>query len=155
MQGGNFVIWIDFGIICIEQEQSSVPSNMNDFVFESYERTADSEPFYNESYHFHTADKLTGYWYNIWLPDPICYEESFFDIATKGVPYIEVVPKWTEYVKDILSFYIDQSPTNKIAVLLRVQDSSNDTVHPDCSLDEFVQELTNGNIKWNEIYFIS
>ena len=35
------MIWIDFGIICIEQEQSSVPSNMNDFVFESYERTAD------------------------------------------------------------------------------------------------------------------
>ena len=151
---GDLVIWIDFGIICIGQEQLSVPSNMGDFVFEGYERTADSEPLYNESYHFHTANKLRGYWYNIWLPEPICFEESFFDIATKGVPYIEVVPKWTEYVKGFLSFYIDQSPTNKIAVLLRVEDSSNDTVHSDCSIDEFIQGLTVGNIKWNELYFV-
>ena len=148
------MISIDFGIICIGQEQPSVPSNMSDFVFEGYERTADSEPFYNDYYHFYTADKLMGCWYNIWLPESICYEESFFDIATKGVPYIEVVPKWTEYVKDILSFYINQSPINKIAVLLRVQDSSNDTVHTDCSIDEFIQGLTVGNIKWNELYFV-
>ena len=148
------MIWIDFGIICIGQQQPSTPSNMNDFVFECYERTADSEPFYNESYNFHTADKLTGCWYNIWLPESISYEESFFDIATKGVPYIEVVHKWAEYVKGILSFYINQSPINKIAVLLRVQDSSNDTVHSDCSIDEFIQRLTVGDIKWNELYFV-
>ncbi len=148
------MIWIDFGIICIGQEQTSAPLNMNDIVVEGYERTADSATFYNENYHFHTADKLMGCWYNIWLPEPICYEESFFDIATKGVPYIEVVPKWIEYVKDLLSFYIDQSPINKIAVLLRVQDFSNDTVHFDCSIDEFIQGLTVGNIKWNELYFV-
>ena len=148
------MIWIDFGIICIGQKQPSVPLNMKDFVFENYERTSHSEPFYNEDYHFYTADKLTGYWYKIWLPDPICYEESFFDIATKGVPYIEVVPKWTEYVTNILSFYIEQSPIKKIAVLLRVQDSSNDTVHSDYTIDEFIQGLTKGNIKWNELYFV-
>ena len=117
-------------------------------------KLANSEPLYNESYHFNTADKLMGCWYNIWFPQPICYEESFFDIATKGIPYIEIVPKWTEYVKDILSFYIDQSLTKKIAVLLRVEDFSNDTVHSDCSIDEFIQELTEGNIKWNELYFV-
>ena len=148
------MIWIDFGIICIGQEQISVPADMNDIVFEGYQRTAVSEPFYNDSYHFHTADKLIGCWYNIWLPESICYEESFFDIASKGVPYVEVVSKWAEYVKKLLSFYIDQSPFNRIAVLLRVQDSSNDTVHSDCSLDDFIQGLSAGNIKWNELYFI-
>ena len=84
----------------------------------------------------------------------ISNNHAFFDIATKGIPYIEIVPKWTEYVKNILSFYIDQSPTKKIAVLLRVEDFSNDTVHSDCSIDEFIQELTEGNIKWNELYFV-
>ena len=148
------MIWIDFGIICIGQEQISLHSNMNDIVVEGYRRTADSEPFYDESYHFHTADKLMGYWYNIWLPEPICYEESFFDIAAKCGPYVEVVQKWAEHVKKLLSFYKDQSPINKIAVLLRVEDFSNDTVHSDCSLDEFIHELTVGNIKWNELYFI-
>ena len=148
------MIWIDFGIICIGQERTSAPSNMDDFIIEGYQRTTDLEPFYNDSYHFYTADKLKGCWYNIWLPDSICYKESFFDIAAKGIPYVEVVPKWTKYVKNFLSFYIDQSPFNKIAVLLRVQDSSNDTVHSECSLDEFIQELTVGNIKWNELYFV-
>jgi len=148
------VIWIDFGIICIGQEQIAVPADMNDIVFEGYQRTADSEPFYSDDYSFHTADNLLGCWYNIWLPESICYEESFFDIASKGVPYVEVVSKWAEYVKKLLSFYIDQSPFNRIAVLLRVQDSSNDTVHSDCSLDDFIQGLSAGNIKWNELYFI-
>ena len=149
------MIWIDFGIICIGQEQISVPADMNDIVFEGYQRTAVSEPFYNDSYHFHTADKLIGCWYNIWLPESICYEESFFDIASKGVPYVEAVPKWSDYVAKILSFYINESPYNKIAVLLRIQESSNDIVHPVCRLSEFIQELNKGNIKWNELYFVN
>lgn len=148
------LIWIDFGIICIGQEQISTPTTIKDIVVEGYQRTADSKPFYIQSYHFHTADKLLGYWYNIWLPESLCYEESFFDIASKGVPYVEVVPKWSKYVEDILSFYISQSPINKIAVLLRVEDTSNDIVHSDCSLAEFVQALIEGNIKWNELYFV-
>ena len=149
------MIWIDFGIICIGQEQISVPADMNDIVFEGYQRTAESEPFYYKEYHFHTADNLLGCWYKIWLPESICYEESFFDIASKGVPYVEVVPKWSDYVAKILSFYINESPYNKIAVLLRIQDRSNDIVHPACSLSEFVQALSDGNIKWNELYFVN
>lgn len=148
------MIWIDFGIICIGQEQISSPSNMNDIIVEGYQRTEDSDPFYNEYYHFHTADKLLGCWYNIWLPESICYEESFFDIASKGIPYIEMVPKWSAYIKTILSFYINESPCNKIAVLLRIEDKSNNVVHPDCSLSEFIQALSEGNIKWNELYFV-
>ena len=110
---------------------------------------------YSSDYRFHTADNLLGYWYNIWLPESIRYEESFFDIASKGVPYVEVVPKWSDYVAKILSFYINESPYNKIAVLLRIQDRSNDIVHPACSLSEFVQALSDGNIKWNELYFVN
>ena len=106
------MIWIDFGIICIGQEQISLHSNMNDIVVEGYRRTADSEPFYDESYHFHTADKLMGYWYNIWLPEPICYEESFFDIAAKCGPYVEVVQKWAEHVKKT-SFLLQRPISNQ------------------------------------------
>ena len=149
------MIWIDFGIICIGQEQVSAPTDMNGIIFEGYRRTTDSEPFYSKDYHFHTADNLLGCWYNIWLPESICYEESFFDIASKGIPYVEMVPKWSDYVSRILSFYINESPYNKIAVLLRVQDKSNDTVHSDCSLSNFLQSLNKGNVKWNELYFVS
>ena len=149
------MIWIDFGIICIGQEQIIAPTDMNDIVFEGYGRTVNSEPFYSKEDNFHTADKLLGCWYKIWLPEPICYEESFFDIASKGIPYVEVVPKWSGYVEKILSFYINESPCKKIAVLLRIEEKSNDTVHSDCSLSEFVQKLGEGNIKWNELYFVN
>ena len=147
------MIWMDFGILCIGQEQISVPSNMTNVDIEWEQRCSDSEPLYYEE-HFHTADKLLGYRYKIWLPDPICYEESFFDIAPKGIPYVEVVPKWSACVKSLLAFYISQSPVNRVVILLRVQDVSDDTVHSDCSLDEFVRMLTEGNVKWNELYFV-
>lgn len=148
------MIWIDFGIICIGQAQPSAPTDMTGIVFEGHQRTSDSEPFYSKGYHFPTADKLLGCWYHVWLPEPVCYEESFFDIASKGVPYVEIVTKWSGHIASILSFYINQSPINKIAVLLRVQDSSNDTVYPEYSLDEYIQALTEGNIKWNALYFV-
>ncbi len=148
------MLWIDFGVICIGQDRISTPPDMNDIIVEGYQRTEDSEPIYNEYYNFHTLDNLLGCWYNIWLPEPICYEESIFDITSKGMPYVKVVPKWSDYVKTILSFYINESPCNKIAVLLRIEDKSNNVVHFDCSLFEFIQAISEGNIKWNELYFI-
>lgn len=148
------MIWIDFGIICIGQEQISQPPDWKDIVVEGYRRMADSAPFYNESYHFAAADALTGCWYQIWLPDPRCYEDSFFDIADRGVPYVQTVPGWTASVEKILRFYLAQSPVHRIAVLLRVQDRSDNVVHPLCSLDVFLQRLHDGEIRWNEVYHV-
>ena len=148
------MIWIDFGVICIGQEKVSMPSDMNDVVIEGYRRIENSKPFYDKSYNFNAADKLLGCWYKIWLSESLCYEESFFDIASKGIPCVKVVPKWSNHVKNILSFYLKQSPINKIAVLLRIEDASDDVVHSSCSFNEFVQRLNEGNIKWNELYHV-
>ena len=62
-------------------------------------------------------------------------------------------PEW--FCQEILEFYINESPEHKIAVLLRVQDDSNDIVHPLCKLDDFVNYLKEGNIKWNELYYVT
>ena len=148
------MIMIDFGIICIGQEELSKPSDINGITVEGYQRTVDSGPFYIETYDFHTADKLLGYWYNIWLPESIIYKESFFDISYKDMPWIEVVPKWSKYVENILAFYINESPVNKIAVLLRIEDDSYDIVHPECSFVDFIQMLKEGRVRWNELYYV-
>lgn len=148
------MIMIDFGIICIGQEELSKPSDINGITVEGYRRTVDSDPFYIETYNFHTADKLLGYWYNIWLPESIIYKESFFDISHKDIPWIEVVPKWSKHVEDLLAFYINESPVNKIAVLLRIEDDSHDIVHPECSFDDFIQMLKEGSVRWNELYYV-
>ncbi len=148
------MIWIDFGVICLGQTKPSIPPGIKSDDVEIYERTADSESFYNETYNFHTADTLTGYWYMFWLPEEIKYDESFFDISERNCPWINVVPKWKNIVRSILEFYLSESPVHRIAVLLRVQDDSDDTVHSICKLDEFMNSLVEGNIKFNELYFI-
>ena len=149
------MIWIDFSIICVGQRELSKPNNMNNIIVDAFPRNIDSNPFYSEDYNFNSADKLLGYWYNVWLPEPICFEESFFDISKKDVPWVNVVYKWEKTVQEILEFYINESPEHKIAVLLRVQDDSNDVVHPLCKLDDFVNNLKEGNIKWNELYYVT
>ncbi len=149
------MLWIDFGIICIGQEEPSVPSDIKDIVVESSRRTAGSEPLYDPSYdNFPTADGLTGCWHRVWLPNPVCYEESFFDISPKDIPWVSVAPKRADAVRRILSFYLNESPVHRIAVLLRVQDTSGDVVHPDCRLDDFIHLLTAGEARWNELYFV-
>ena len=171
------MIWIDFGIVCLEQDKMSTPPDVTDVVYEAYKRTEESEPFYNEAYNFHTTDKLTGYWYFVWLPEPLCHEVSFFEIVEKKEPWVNVVPKgfkhvkkslsyweespwlnvvpkWTEHVQKILTFYLEESPVHEIAVLLRIQGESKDIVHTYCKLDEFMNLLKEGKVKWNETYFI-
>ena len=146
--------WIDFGIICIEQAEVALPEGMMDFRFEYYKRTVNSEPLYDNWYHFNTADKLPGYWYFIWMPCESRFDESFFDMTEKGCPWVCVKPKWKDTVKKILAFYIQQSPVHQIAVLLRIQSESRNAFHSYCTLDAFMDALMAGNIKWNELYFI-
>lgn len=151
----NKVIFIDFGIICIGKFKRSFPKNIEKVRFEVRKRTKTSKPMYDEWYHFQTADRLLGNWYFVWLTEDIFYDESFFDIADdKGEPWIYLEPKWKDTVKRILEFYIEESPIHQIAVLLRIQDRSHDISHPVCSLEEYMNDLEAGNIKWNELYFI-
>lgn len=131
-----------------------MPKDITDVRYETYKRTADSEPIYNESYKFDTADKLLGNLYFVWLPDEIIYDESFFDISQKDCPWVCVETKWASTVKRILQFYLQESPTHQIAVLLRVQEESADITHSACSLEEYMNALIEGNIRWNELYFI-
>ena len=86
------MILIDFGIICREQKRRSVPKNISKVRFESHIRKANSDAMYDDYYHFEDADKLTGVWYLAWLTDDIFLEQSFFDIADKGSPWICSVP---------------------------------------------------------------
>lgn len=149
------MILIDFGIICIGQSEITYPNNIKNVEFEVENRQRNSESMYDEWYHFETADRLVGKWYLVWPSKDIYFEQSFFDLSDKGNFKVCVVPKWKDTVKKILDFYIQESPTHQIAVLLRMQDESNNISHPICSAKEFIDYLMDGEIKWNEIYFIT
>lgn len=148
------MILVDFGIICIGQYEKKIPKLPGRFRFEYYIRKRKSPAMYNDSYHFETADKLTGSWYFVWFPRDIIYEKSFFDLSGKHRPWIYVLPEWEETVRQILEFYLEQSPEHRIAVLVREQDRSENISHADCTLDEYMNALRTENIRWNELYFI-
>ena len=148
------MILIDFGIICREQKRHTVPKDIPKVRFGSYIRKENSGAMYYGYYSFEAADKLTGVWYFAWLTDDIFLEQSFFDIADKGSPWIYAVPEWEETVREILAFYLKASPIHKIAVLLRIQDRSENVTHEECSLDEFMDKLRTGDVRWNELYNI-
>lgn len=150
------MIIIDFGIICIGQSEITYPNNIESVEFEVENRRSKSKSMYeyDEWCHFETADSLVGKWYLAWLSKDIFFEQSFFDLSDKGFSNVCVVPKWKDTVKRILDFYIQESPVHQIAVLLRMQDESNNISHPVCSVKEFMDHLTDGEVKWNELYFI-
>ena len=109
---------------------------------------------YDDWYHFEDADKLRGVWYFVWLTKDIILEQSLFDIADKSSPYIYVVPEWEDTVRRILEFYLKASPIHRIAVLLRIQDRSQNVTHDECTLDDFLDMLRAGDVWWNELYNI-
>ncbi len=143
------MIWIDFGVICIGQTEKAFPHELEDLQFDACNRSDNSESIYGEHYDFRSADALSGYWYNIWLPETLCYNDSFFDISHRNVPWVKVVPKWENTVKRILEFYIKESPEHRIAVLLRIEDKSENCVHLPCCIDYFMNALRCGCVRWN------
>lgn len=148
------MIIADFGVICIEQTKCTYPKGIENIRFETYHRVPGSKPMYMEYYNFHTADMLTGYWYFVWPKDELLYKKPFFDLGEKGCPWVVVIQEWTEIVRKVLEFYIEQSPQNRIAVLIREQDQSDDIVHSAMKIDAYMENLIAGNIRWNELYFV-
>ncbi|MCH5160686.1 MAG: hypothetical protein J1G04_01500 [Clostridiales bacterium] len=144
----------DFGIICLGQTECNYPNGTVDICFEVHRRLADSKAMYDNTYNFHTADTLIGNWYFVWPKEEIMYEKPFFDIGPKGRPWVCVAREWRETIRKVLEFYICQSPEQKVAVLIREQDNSDNIVHPILKIDEFMSKLLSGNIRWNELYFI-
>lgn len=148
------MIIADFGIICIGQTKCTYPEGIEDIQFETYKRKANSKAMYNKWYNFHTADTLIGYWYFVWPKDEDLYEKPFFDLGPKGCPWVIVVQEWAETIRKVLEFYLKQSPENKVAVLIREQDKSNDIIHSAIKFNDFIEKLIAGDIRWNELYFI-
>ena len=163
----------DFVIICIGQAAPSFPEclgelsydeqrereictlseNEKAIEFEPYKRRQGDEPIYDDFYHFGTADALAGVLYFVWHREFL--EDSFFDFAGEaGSKHVCIVPKWDKTVRELLEYYISQSPEHRIAVLLRMQDRSDDTVHEPCGIDEFMRLLRCGEAVWNELYLV-
>ena len=165
----------DFAVICIGQEEPGFPESFGEvkddperetkvcvcadgtpfLEFECYKRRQGDESIYDDWYNFKTADSLTGVLYFVWQPHDKLLEDSFFDFAGEaGSKHVCIVPKWEKTVRELLEYYTGQSPEHRIAVLLRMQDRSDDTVHKACSVDEFMKLLKSGGVVWNETYFI-
>ncbi len=151
-------ILVDFGIISIGQTEKTYPELKDKLRFQAYKRNlgkTKSKPFYwdTEFYPFSTAYDLKGVWYLPWFPYEVNLIEYFFEM--KEGPYLRVNPKYESLVRKLLRFYLDESPEKKVAVLLCIQEKSKDLVHEPMKLKAFMDDLKEGKIRWNELYFIT
>lgn len=144
----------DLNIICIAQRRRSFPQNRKGFFIETHDRNhRNLRPVYGDD-RFPLAQVLHGWWYRIYPAEPAIYEDAFFDLADV-YHTLRVRPHWMDTVKELLSFYLEQSPCGQIAVVIYLRSSIKECVHETCTLNFYMQELIAGKINYNHLYHIT
>lgn len=148
------MIFADFNIICINQPNKDCFVS-DSLIYEAHNRNNTLTLVYPED-SFADAHSLRGWWYTYWPNEALYYDNQFFDLnPSVKRNAIRLYPKWLTISKELLSFYISKSPTHTVAVVIRVQDHSNNIKHGRCSLNYFLSEMLAGRICYNELYFVT
>lgn len=150
----NGLMLADLNIICINQQHASLFPNCGNLDIEKYDRNTSGDPVY-WSDDFNTAHRLRGWWYTIYPKGNLFLERPFFDLCNDlECDLVRLYPEWQTVMSNILVYYIEKSPLRKVGVLIRAQDVTEDTVAGEFRLDEFLQMLIHGEVKYNTLYFL-
>jgi len=149
------MIIADLNIICVEQAKRTFPKNIDEIVVESHDRRQSCDPVYPDD-NFGEANRINGWWYTFWPTDQYFLSCPFFELPCSSDPYaIKLSSAWEKEVIKLFSYYIGISPVQMIGVLVRAQGISNNVVHDCVSLNVFREKMMNGQIKYNELYYVS
>lgn len=149
------MIIADLNIICINQKKKRAFIDKARLTCEAHNRNRSMSPVYATD-NFGVADGLKGWWYTYLPSKAYFFDSPFFDLNLRDNDNaVELNPQWNDLLCTLLSFFIKESPCGTIGFLIRLQDKSDNMVHGKYCLEEFMQELRLGNIRYNELYFIS
>ena len=149
-------ILADLNIICIGQARKKLPPDHDKYDITPMSRNrAKLRPVYWQD-DFPVAHSLRGWWYCIY---PKGWEEflenPFFEFNSGDISLVKARSQWVEDIRQLLAFYIGQSPAGEIGVVIRLQSAVSECVHERCCLSAFVNDLIAGNIAYNHLYFIT
>ncbi len=107
---------------------------------------------------FQVLQAIMGMWYTIYPDDAHIYTDAFFDLesdsSAQGNDTVILRNKWTETIFNTLKYYLDHSPNQLLAVMIRLDYPHRELVHSPISYSAFTQKLLSNQIKFDELYYI-
>lgn len=155
---GNNGVVTDFVIVSLKQKKRIKKPNYKELLIIEETRRHRIFPTMN-CYGFSIFQAFRGWWYSFYTKD--IYTDCFFDI---GDVYAEsefgnypliVRSKWEKTVYSLLEYYLSNTDSGSIAVLIRLDYPKREVFHPVSTLEEFWDDMQTGKIYFDEVYFIS
>lgn len=86
--------------------------------------------------------------------------EDMFDFnadipSANGTFPIIMLPEWENVTYELMRYYLSKTKSGNISVLFNLFGSEREVFHPVMTLEEFWDDLKNGKIYCDEVYFIS
>lgn len=150
------MILADLNIICIGQSQKRFPPLKRKFSIGAYNRNKKNlHPVYLYD-SFPVTHSLQGWWYQFHPKEWIEFlDNPFFEFNSGNIALVRLRAQWIGDIQELLSFYIEQSPTREIAVIVRLESTVSEYVHESCDINSFINDLIQGNVAYNHLYFIA
>ncbi len=146
----------DFVIIALRQHRR-IKKPLKSILIEAKKRRWFSRKIYADG--FPVAQALMGWWYTFYPPDSLIYTDPFFDIKDSeqrdDVKNVVIRAQWEKIIIYVLDYYLSMAETGTIAILFRLNNPVQEVIHCACSYEFFVNELLNGKIHFDELYFVS
>ena len=148
----------DYIIISLKQHKK-IKKPVNDLGIIIEETRRDRILHTMNFYGFSIFQAFTGWWYTFYTQD--IYKDCFFDLGDVysesefGNYPLYVMPKWEKTVYSLLEYYLSNTDSGSIAVLFRLDYPKREVFHPVKTLEEFWDDMQNGKIYFDEVYFVS
>ena len=146
----------DFILVAIDQRIPLKPNIPNLEVCIS-----NRNPFFVPKQYEHglfILQALRGISYTFYPPKEQIYSNAFCELVFSDQPEIKIVHVrecWTEIICDIIAYYVYNSPHRLIGLLFRLDTPYSEIVHATCGLSEFLSNLRNNRIHFDELYFVA
>lgn len=107
---------------------------------------------------YFVSQALRGIWYSIYPQKEKMYMDAFCDLSISGQSkqlHVHLRESWIETVCSLIKYYTESSPHHLIGIMFRIDYPDKEVIHTVCSLDEYISALLNGDIRFDELYFVT
>ena len=144
----------DINLICIEQKVKKDKEFANDFI--DVECKKNPHCYYFE---WEILSSIRGMWYQITpkARDLGVYSNEFFDLyynRHKSYVVVNETKVNIDFIQNLLEFYLNESPINKVCLMIRLDYQKNQKIKGVIKIKEFLKKLSNNQILFDTAYII-
>lgn len=101
---------------------------------------------------------LRGMWYTIYPPKEDMYSNAFCELIISkqsGEKLVHIREHWINALCCIIEYYVAKSPHELIGLMFRIDTPRSEKIHSTRHLIDFLCDLQNDRIHFDELYFIT